>query len=174
MELLTYRQLRRLEKLDRDKAREEKLWQVVSDVVKAGGSAAEGLFAGGGLAVQGLFSGDAVAFGVKLAAGYAFLQWLIVSYPNFARETHLNTLSIPGTPLIEEVVSNASQGKNPFRNDHGGKYCVVRKNSDGSYDQSTLRCYDVQYARDSQLNPPDFVEVNRVFNSDGTVTLQQV
>ncbi len=96
VEKLSYRQVRRLEKIDRDKAREQALVQLADTTIRAAGQAAEGAFAGLGLAMQGFLTGDAAAFLLKSAAGGLFMQWLIWSYPQFARLTHLD--GFPGTP----------------------------------------------------------------------------
>jgi hypothetical protein len=104
-EKLTYRQLRRLEKMDRDKERERAVVQLVDTAIRAGGQAAEGAFAGAGLAMQGYLSGDAVAFAAKTVAGFALLEWLVYSYPDFAKLTHLDTY--PGAPPKLPPTDNA-------------------------------------------------------------------
>lgn len=107
---LTYRQLRRLEKLDLQKAREARIFQLAEAAVRGGGEAAAGIGIGFGNALNGYLSGDAIAFGVKSAAGFVFLEWFVNSYPNLARDLHLEGLllgqSQPGPVIGTDLNGN--------------------------------------------------------------------
>jgi hypothetical protein len=116
---LTYKQLRRLEKMDRDKERDRLYGELAKQTIASAGQAAEGAFAGLGLVGQGYLSGDALAFAAKSVAGALFLAWLITNYPNFAKFLHLDVFpsqgpgiainpppgSPPGLPHTGQIVS---------------------------------------------------------------------
>lgn len=110
VEPLTYRQVRRLEKIDKDKERDKALVQLADTAIRAVGQTIEGAFAGAGLAMQGYLTGDAIAFAAKSVAGIIFLEWVVTSFPNFSRNTHLDYLLFRNggkTPNITNINDEA-------------------------------------------------------------------
>ncbi len=123
--------------MDRKKAQEQALIEIAKEGIKAAGVAIEGGFAGLGLAMQGYLSGDAVAFGAKSVAGLLFLEWLIAAYPNFARTTHLDSLSLTHAAgqLTQLPPSPSANGKFCFR-------------ATGFNNETVDQCYETAQDRD--------------------------
>jgi hypothetical protein len=121
---LTYKQLRRLEKMDRDKARDVAWIELGKELVKSAGTAIAGIGVGLGNAFNGYFSGDALAFTEKSIFGLVFFEWLLRQYPDFAKFLHLDKLGFPGIELPQYPVSTgpgtvpsspSSPGAQPFQ-----------------------------------------------------------
>ena len=134
--------MRRLENIDKKKARDQSLFTLAETSIRALGQAAEGAFAGAGLAMQGYLTGDAPAFALKSAAGIIFLDWLREEYPHFARLTHLDTLGF------------GTKGPPPPT---GGKFCIRNKGAATralvarGFGYGQELCYDTREERDAAI-----------------------